>query len=226
MDTTNSIESLIPDSLAVDTTATPPKKKEELGQNEFLKLMLAQLEHQDPFKPLENGEFVAQMAQFSTVAGIEGMEISLDSMSQSLAGNQLMQASSLIGRTAMVPSSNTTLREGSSVDGLFSLPQSSSYVSLDIYNEAGELVHNQEFGTTQAGVHPFSWNGSLKDGSSASPGLYTISVNSGQGDNTTQLGTVIENRISTVSLTPGSNAITLETEEGNLVSLLDVQQLK
>ncbi|MBX2837598.1 MAG: flagellar hook assembly protein FlgD [Gammaproteobacteria bacterium] len=226
----NAIETGIPEEIlqanSLVEQSTTPKSQEELGQDEFLKLMLAQMEHQDPFQPLENGEFVAQMAQFSTVAGIESMKESLDTMSGSLAGNQLMQASSLIGRTAMVPSSISTLMEGSPLKGLFALPETTPQVTIDIYNSSGELVHQNKLGITEAGIHPFEWDGLLDDGTQAPEGDYEISVMYGENDNISQAGTVIENRISTISLLPGSTELTLETEEGNIVSLLDIQQLK
>jgi len=222
----NTIEPHLPEQLLQNSTATAPEKRGELGQNEFLSLMLAQLEHQDPFKPLENSEFVAQMAQFSTVAGIEGMDTSMQAMSESLAGNQLMQASSLIGRTALVPGSTTALNDDSGIQGLFELAESATSTALNIFNSAGELVYQEETGFKQAGAHPFGWNGLLDNGNRAPAGQYTVSLTYGQGENLTQANTLLENRISTISLARGDNTVTIETEEGNLVSLLDIQQIK
>jgi len=87
----NTISDFLPEKItsAADLAATESEKSNEIGQNEFLELMLAQLKNQDPFQPLENGEFVAQMAQFSTVSGIEEMNASLKGMTDSLQGNRI-----------------------------------------------------------------------------------------------------------------------------------------
>jgi len=112
----NNIADFLPEKITSvsDLAAAENEKSNEIGQNEFLELMLAQLKNQDPFQPLENGEFVAQMAQFSTVSGIEEMNASLKGMSDSLQGNRLLEASNLIGRTALVSGKTASLTE----DGL------------------------------------------------------------------------------------------------------------
>lgn len=222
----NTIDGLSPELMLQDTTALTTEKKNELGQNEFLKLMLAQLKHQDPFKPLENGEFVAQMAQFSTVAGIESMEESLTNMSESYAGNQLLQASLLIGRTALVPSTEVTLGTDSGIEGHYRLPESTSTLSINVLNAAGELVHHAEHSARSEGLHSFHWDGTLKDGTRAAEGKYTISITYGDSENTQQADVLIENKIASLSLTKGDNAVRLETEEGNLVSLQDIERLQ
>ena len=74
------------------------KKRTELGQDAFLKLMTAQMQHQDPFKPMESGEFLGQIAQFSTVSGIQAMQESLAGLSTALTSNQTLQAANLVGR--------------------------------------------------------------------------------------------------------------------------------
>lgn len=215
----------LPAELLQETTAATPEKKNELGQNEFLELMLAQLKHQDPFKPLENGEFVAQMAQFSTVSGIESMEQSLTDMSESYAGNQMLQASLLIGRTALVPTDEVNLGEDKGIDGVYRLPESTSNHAINILNSAGELVHHTELSAKSAGLHPFQWDGTLKNGERAAAGQYTISITYGDAENTQQADVLIENKIASLSLTKGDNAVSLETEEGNSVSLQDIERL-
>ncbi|MFM7453548.1 MAG: flagellar hook assembly protein FlgD, partial [Cyanobium sp.] len=88
-----------------------------LGQNEFLKLMTAQLKNQDPLAPMENGEFLGQMAQFSTVNSIGEMATQLKSMSDQLAANRLLSSGSLIGRSVLSASSTGELVEGGSLEG-------------------------------------------------------------------------------------------------------------
>src|SRR5690625_3576520 len=77
-------------------------KGDDLGKNEFLQLLVAQLNNQDPLAPQENGEFIAQLAQFSTVEGIEKMNGSMDAMVSGFQSSQALQASSLVGRTVVI----------------------------------------------------------------------------------------------------------------------------
>ena len=88
------------------------KKKGSLGQDEFLKLMVAQLQNQSPMKPQDNGEFLGQMAQFSTVAGLQDMQKTLDNLSNSLVSNQALEASSMVGRFVRVPGESAHLPDG------------------------------------------------------------------------------------------------------------------
>ena len=75
---------------------------DELGQDEFLTLMLTQLKHQDPFQPMENGEFIGQLAQFSTVSGIEQMQVALEDLSGSFVSNQTLEATRLVGKEVLI----------------------------------------------------------------------------------------------------------------------------
>ena len=82
---------------------TPTKRKNSLGQEDFLKLMTTQLQNQDPFAPMENGEFIAQMAQFSTVTGITEMGQTLKGLSDKLNEFRIATASDLLGNSVLVP---------------------------------------------------------------------------------------------------------------------------
>ena len=81
----------------------PEKSKDDLDQSEFLKLMLTQIKYQDPLKPMEGGEFLSQLAQFGTVSGIAALQSSFDVFASSLQSNQALQASTMVGRTVLVP---------------------------------------------------------------------------------------------------------------------------
>ena len=92
-------------------------KKSDLGQGDFLTLMTTQLKNQDPFKPLDSGAFLGQLAQFGTVSGLAGLQTSFDSLKTSLISNQALQAASLVGRAALVDSSTMATGAGQSVGG-------------------------------------------------------------------------------------------------------------
>ena len=94
-----------------------PKKKEELGQEEFMRLLVAQLNNQDPTKPMENAEFLTQIAQFSTVDGIQGMETSLSDLGASMVSTRAIQASSLVGRDVISASNQAAFTPGEEIEG-------------------------------------------------------------------------------------------------------------
>ncbi len=97
------------------------KDRNKLGQAEFLELMVAQLKNQDPFKPLENGDFIAQMAQFSAVSGMDKLQSSFDTLAGSLQSNQALQASTLVGRSVLVPASQAPLSPQGNIRGVLDL---------------------------------------------------------------------------------------------------------
>ena len=133
----------------------PPErtvKNDRLGQEEFLSLMTTQLQNQDPFKPLENGDFIAQMAQFGTVSGIESLQKSFESLSTSLTSNRALEASVMVGRSVLVPSTHNNLVAGEPMKGAIDLPAAAGELTLKITNEKGELVATRVMGPQQKGL--------------------------------------------------------------------------
>src|SRR4026209_1422384 len=85
------------------------KKKDQLGQAEFLQLMLAQLKNQDPFKAMDPSQFLGQLAQFGTVTGIQDMQNAFTSLSDAMRASQVLDGASMVGRDVLVPSDTVTL---------------------------------------------------------------------------------------------------------------------
>ena len=132
----------------------------ELGRNEFLELMIAQLNNQDPLSPQENGEFIAELAQFSTVEGIEQLNTSMSDISAQFKSNQALQASSLVGRSVSIPNSNSSiLRQGDLISGSMALPQSTGNIKLALKNDQGSLLQTFDLGPHVAGDVRFRWDG-------------------------------------------------------------------
>lgn len=151
-------------------------KKTELGQEEFLNLMMTQLKNQDPFKPMESGEFLGQLAQFGTVQGLAGLQSSFDSLATSLVSNQALQAASLVGRSALVASSKGVLADGGVLEGAIDVPAATGNVKVEIRDSTGQVVRNLELGSQNAGLVRFEWNGATNDGEPAAPGTYTVAA--------------------------------------------------
>ena len=112
-------------------------KSGELGQRAFLELMITQMENQDPLNPAENTEFIAQLAQFSSVEALDSLNNKFDNLTQSFVANQALQASSLVGRSVAVPSEIAQLDVGSLVSASVDVPASTQSVGVKIYSEGG-----------------------------------------------------------------------------------------
>jgi len=147
-----------------------------LGGTDFLTLMLAQLQNQDPTSPVDSNTFLTQLAQLSEVQGITSLNTNFSTLSNSLTSNQALQASSLLGHQAMVNSSTATLAAGATVTGAVNVPQTTSQVTLSISDSSGALVSQINLGAQSAGLANFSWNGTMGNGSQAPAGTYTLTA--------------------------------------------------
>lgn len=158
--------------LAVPQTAV----EEQLGQEDFLSLMITQLKNQDPFKPMESGEFLGQLAQFGTVSGLGELKSAFDSLAGSLVSNQSLQAAGLVGRSALVESKGATIASGQPVAAAVDMPTASGRVNVEIRDATGELVRTIDLGTRPAGLATFTWDGLADDGAPVPGGRYTFAA--------------------------------------------------
>lgn len=133
---------------------------DELGQSAFLKLMITQMENQNPLEPQENSEFVAQLAQFSSVEGLDKLNNNFDSFASNFMSNQALQASSLVGTSVAVKGTTAILEQGDYVGGAITLPESTGDLSISIYSDQGELLEDIPLGAHTAGDVVFRWDGS------------------------------------------------------------------
>ena len=138
-----------------ENAATKPKSS--LGQEDFLKLMTTQLQNQDPFAPMENGEFIAQMAQFSTVTGITEMGQTLKGLSDKLNEFRIATASDLLGNSVLVPGNIVRPNKDGEIHGIIDLPTASSETSVSFFDGSGELVHSVDLGAQGRGLVGFEW---------------------------------------------------------------------
>ena len=131
---------------------------EKLGQKDFLKLMSTQLQNQDPFAPMDNGDFIAQMAQFSTVSGIKEVNDTLGSLTGEYEKARVATAASLLGHSVLIPGNIVRPDANGEIHGVLDLPQASSFTTLNFTDPvSGELVHTQTLGALPSGLNGFSW---------------------------------------------------------------------
>ena len=134
-----------------------PKHKDTLGQSDFLKLMTTQLQNQDPFAPMENAEFIAQMAQFSTVTGITEMGTELKGIAEQLGEFRIATAANLLGNSVMIPGNYARPDAKGEIHGMLDLPSASGVTNLTFSNTAGDVLHHMELGPQAAGLVGFAW---------------------------------------------------------------------
>ncbi|MDL2284687.1 flagellar hook assembly protein FlgD [Oxalobacter sp. OttesenSCG-928-P03] len=220
-----------------DTNATIKSNAQET-QDQFLKLLIAQMQNQDPLNPMDNAEMTSQIAQLSTVTGITQLNDTLNLLMDSLSANQSLEAAAMIGHGVLVPGESLVLSKspdtvgendetipGSSIS-IFGveLTESASNVTIDIYNEKGALVHTMNLGSADAGVIPISWDGVTADGTTVDPGKYTFTVSATK--NGQSVGATSLSFGEVASVTKGTdNSVTLNVLTIGSVKLSDIRQI-
>ena len=151
----------------------------KLDQDSFLRLMTTQLKFQDPFDPLDNQAMVAQLAQFSSVAGIDDMKQSLSEIASILGNNRLSDAKEWIGHSVLVPGNISVADKNGQYSGEFELTSATENLSIDLLNETGEIVMFVELGRQQAGPVEFNFDSKDENGKPLDQGRLRVRVNGG-----------------------------------------------
>jgi flagellar basal-body rod modification protein FlgD len=209
----------------LDTAATA--KKTSLGQADFLKLMTTQMTHQDPTKPMQNGDFLSQMAQFGTVSGIQDLQKAFSDFSTSISSGQALQASSLVGRTVSSPSDSGLLVAGGKIRGVVDLPESSSNIKIKIFNPStGDVVNTINLdGIHPSGSVPFVWDGMSENNVLAAPGTYQVQVTANINGVNTELKPEIESQVESVSIGSGTNGVKVNLKGLGAVDFNQIKQI-
>jgi len=200
-------------------------EKSELGQDDFLMLMIEQFRNQDPFAPMENGEFIAQMAQFSQVAGIAEMNDSMKDLAGSIGASQALQASTMVGRSVLADGNVATLGADTPLKGGVELPYGTNAAFVRIFDSQGQPVREISLGSRPAGLATFEWDGLLPDGERAEAGNYLVAAGLRNSGVEEPLGTLVGTRVTSISLTSGGRSAQITTEAGEQLSLSQVRAI-
>lgn len=172
-----------------------------LGQADFLRLMTEQLKNQDPLKPLDNNQFLGQLAQFSTVQGIDDMQAAMGSMASVMESDQTLRAAGLVGREALVSADTVELAAGAGVRGEV-VATSAGTVQIEIVDRAGAIVRRTSVDAAAAGNVPWQWDGRNDDGEPVAAGTYSMRASSGAGENAIDVDLRLAAHIDSVSIEP------------------------
>ena len=200
---------------------------QNLDQTDFIELLVAQVKNQDPSKPMEPSQFMNQLAQFSTVNGVQELKTSFDGLAEKLSSSQSIQAAGLVGRSALIPGGEGSLADGN-MTGQIELPNSANEVTLKITNTRGEHIRSLQLGGHGSGVVQFQWDGFDDGGNAAPSGHYQIEANALMGGNTEGVAVSVQTRIDSVTLNQEAagtpEATILNLSSGASVPLSSVQQ--
>ena len=187
-------------------------------QNQFLTLLVAQLQNQDPMSPMDNAQMTSQMAQISTVTGIEKLNDTVNSVTSRFSMQQMMQGTSLIGHTVLAEG-NTMAAAGENVyTAAFDLSGSAANVKVQITTPSGLLVDTVELGNGEAGRNYFTWNASNYNGD---PSELRYSVQATNGNSAVNSTTLTP--YSVIAATTSNGNLMLELNNGRNISYSDIK---
>lgn len=198
------------------------KSKTEDPQDRFLKLLVTQMKNQDPLNPLDNAQVTSQIAQISTVNGIERLNVAIQGMGDNMLAAQSMQASAMIGRGVLAEGDRMELTNGGAIAGI-ELAGPADKVIVSIYSASGERVEALDLGRQEAGLGTFAWDGRPDGTTQLADGAYKFKVEAFRMDGTkVDVTTLGYGRVQSVSLDGG---VTLNTATLGAIPVANVRQI-
>ncbi|SEK70378.1 flagellar hook assembly protein FlgD [Nitrosovibrio tenuis] len=191
-------------------------------QDRFLKLLVTQMKNQDPLNPLDNAQVTSQLAQISTVNGIEKLNQTMQAMGSSLAAGQSLQAASMIGRDVLVPGSTLRLAGEGALFGI-DLGQAADQVKVSISDASGRAVRVLDLGAQAAGPLTLAWDGKTSDGVQATDGDYSVSISALRGGQKVDAQTLASATVNGV--TQSDQGVRLNVGTLGSVGLSDIKQI-
>ncbi len=170
----------------------------------FLKLLVAQMQNQDPLNPMDNAQMTSQMAQINTVNGIETLNTTVQSLNAQFVQMQTLQGAALVGRDVTVPGKSVAIEDGMGRGG-FELAGPADRVKVEILDGSGRVVDTMQLGAQTTGRHDFEWPGAA----TAAEGNYTFKVIANSGTATVSNTTLMRDRVEAVSTENGTLVLEL-----------------
>lgn len=201
------------------------------AQNQFLTLLTAQMQNQDPSNPMDNAQITSQLAQLSTVQGISQLNTSVNTLNSNFQAAQSLQAANMIGHGVLVPGNTITLQTSTSSTGASStagayalnLPQNITSGTVSITNAAGAVVKTIQLGSLSQGIQNLSWDGSTDAGGTAPAGNYSYSVTAAAGSSSVTPTSLEFGMVSSVST--GTSGVTLNLANLGSTAMSNVVQI-
>jgi flagellar basal-body rod modification protein FlgD len=199
-------------------------KAEKTQENQFMDLLVAQLRNQNPLEPQEGAEFLSQLAQFSTVDGIERLNTSMSDLSNGFRSGQALQATALVGRKVEVDSNVGLLDSSGGLGGSVVMDQPMADVRVQIKDLAGALIKEVSLGTQNTGTIHFKWDGLDSAGVRMPAGEYRVEATGRADGDSQQLTTQVGVNVDSVTL-GAQGEVSLNLRNGTTVSLEAVKNI-
>ena len=195
------VDSVSNSSSLLDQYAIKTEKKDStLGKDQFLQLLVAQMNNQNPLDPQTNSEFVAQLAQFSQVEGIDNLNTSVESILSRTQSSQDLQASSLVGRKVILSTDTAVVDTSETFKGSVALTNASDNVYVNVLDKAGNQVSRINLGAQKVGQVTFMWDGKDSSGNVMAPGTYSFDALASVGGKDVAMGTSLPANVDSVTL--------------------------
>ena len=193
-------------------------------QDRFLKLLVTQLQAQDPMNPMDNSQITSQMAQISQVSGMQTLNTAMQSLVQSQTANQSLMAATMIGKQALVPGNALNLTSGSNVQGAVNLSGAATNYTVSIKDANGNVVDTLAVNSPSSGLNSFEWDGKDANGNQLPTGKYTFSAAATSASSSAVTATPYANQTVT-AVSWASGAAQLIMQDGSSVGLSGIAQL-
>ncbi len=192
------------------------------AQDRFMTLLVTQMKNQDPLNPMDNAQVTSQLAQLSTVTGIDKMNTTLESLMGSFQSNQSLQAANMIGHGVLAPGASVVLADGKGMLGV-ELAEPADKVQVTIRDAAGKLVHAIDMGSMKAGMQQLQWDGATDSGGVAASGQYTFEVTATRAGEKVDATKLAFGIVDSVSM--GAQGVKLNIPSLGAVNFTDVRQI-
>lgn len=221
----NDVSSKFISALQNPTQTSTSSGKEALGKDAFLQLLVTQMKNQNPLEPQDNGEFVAQLAQFSSLESMQNLTSTVDSIAGLYQSSQALQASSLVGRSVIVNAGATVVDTAKGMTGSVVVPSSSPATTVKIYDAQLNEVRSIDLGSQSAGNASFSWDGKTSTGQVAAAGNYTFKATGSLEGKETSLSTYLPATVNSVTTGVNGGEMVLNLAGGQSIAMSKVQTI-
>jgi len=206
------VSSALPATAAVDPLSAKAKVDSATASaDRFLKLLVAQMQNQDPLSPMDNAQVTSQMAQINTVSGIEKLNATVQSLSGQFMQMQVLQGANLVGRDVIVPGSRLSIIDGVGQGG-YQIDAAADSVKVEVLSASGQVLDTLDLGAQGSGMHSFDW----AVGKADTKGAIGFRVTAKSGAATLPSTSLMRDRVDAVNT--GGDALTLELQNSGAVA--------
>jgi len=219
MSTVDSILSTLGSTSTSSSTST--EASSTLGKDDFMQLLVTQLQNQDPLNPLDDKEFIAQLAQFSSLEQMTNVAEGLGTLNDTVSRQDALSAASYIGKAVVADGDTITKLDSGITPVYFTLDDAAATVSINVYDQNNNIVATQTLNSMQAGEYTFSWDGLNYNGNEADNGQYSVYFAAEAADGSAvMVDTQVTGTISGISKT--SDGVSFRLSDGRTVELDDI----